>query len=181
VNLFRKHITPEELGALIYEKIRQHLASSDRLSIDGLLQRLRHDARNLPEQHVGAIMVGSMFGAVLAIERSTTRWIADRIIAGMQREFTRHLREQGASPEQAREWEAIICDHFLAYRSAMEGYEGYEPPWKLGRLFYWNIVGLEEYIAPCIKEATLHLLAIQDSIQELVNDYGPRLVVHVST
>ena len=181
MKLFRKHITPEELGALIYERIRQHLASSDALSIASLLKRLRHEPETLPEQHVGAIMVGSMFGAVLAVERSTSRWIADRIITGMQREFTRHLREQGATAEQARDWEAIVCDHFLAYRSALDGYEGYEPPWKLGRLFYWNIVGLEEYVAPCIKEATLHLLAVRDSIQDLVNDYGPRLVVHVST
>lgn len=181
MKLFRKHITPEELGTLIYERIRQHLASSGRLSIAALLERLRHAPENLPEQHVGAIMVGSMFGAVLAIERSTSRWIADRVVAGMQREFSRHLREQGASTEQALDWEAIVGDHFLAYRSALEGYEGYEPPWKLGRLFYWNIVGVEEYVAPCIKEATMHLLGIQDSIQELVNDYGPTLVVNVST
>jgi hypothetical protein len=181
VRLFRKHLTPEQLGALIYEDIRRRLSSENDLSIDALLGKLGRRADGLPEQYVGAVMVGSMFGAILAIERSTSRWIADRIIDGMQREFARHLEEQGANPDQVLEWESIIADHFLVYRSALEGYEGYEPPWKLGRLFFWNIIGVEEYVAPAIRQATLYILAIRDAAQDLVNEYGPSLVVQIST
>lgn len=181
VKLFRKHMTPEDLGALLYEEIRHHLASEDDLSISALLRNISRTVDDVPEHHVGAIMVGAMFGAAMAIERSTSRWIADRIIDGMHREFCRHLHEQGATPEQVIDWESIIADHFLVYRSALEGYEGYEPPWKLGRTFFWNIVGAEEYVAPAIRQATLYLLSVRDAAQELVNEYGPRLVVHVVT
>lgn len=181
MKLFRKHLTPEDLGALIYEQIRLRLASEDALSIAALLRTIERDPESLPEQHVGAVMVGSMFGAMLAVERSTSAWIADRISRGMQREFDRHLREQGASDAQIVEWEAIIADQFLLYRSALDGYEGFEPPWKLGRLFFWNIIGAEEYVAPAIRHATLYLLAIRDAAQDLVNEHGPGLVVNVFT
>jgi len=181
MKLFRKHFTPEELGAVIYEHLRAHLASDDELSIMKFLRDIERVEENLPEQHQGAIMVGTMFGAVMAIERSTTRWISRRLTEGMHREFFSHLREQGASEAQVRDWEQIISDHYQLYRSTLEGFdEESEPPWKLGRAFLWNIIGAEEYIVSQIKHATLFLLAARDAAQSLLNKYGPTLVIDVT-
>ncbi len=178
MKLFRKNLTPEELGAIIYEKLRAHLASDDELSISALLGKLSRREEELPEQHQGAIMIGTMFGAVMAIERSTSRWTAKRIAAGMQKEFLAHLREQGASDVQVREWDSIIRAHESAYRQTLEGYdESGEPPWRLGREFLWNIIGSEEYVAAQIKEATLFLLQALDVAQSLMNKYGPTLIL----
>lgn len=178
MKLFRKNLTPEELGAIIYEKLRAHLASDDELSISSLLAKLGRREEDLPEQHQGAIMVGTMFGAVMAIERSTSRWIAKRIMEGMHKEFFSHLSEQGASASQVRDWDQIVVVHEMAYRKTLEGYdEGGEPPWRLGREFLWNIIGSEEYVATQIKEATLFLLQALDVAQSLMNKYGPTLIL----
>ncbi len=178
MKLFRKNLTPEELGSVIYEKLRAHLASDDELSISSLLRKLSRREEDLPEQHQGAIMIGTMFGAVMAIERSTSTWTARRITGGMHREFFAHLREQGASPSQVRDWEQIVGVHETAYRKTLEGYdESGEPPWRLGREFLWNIIGSEEYVANQIKESTLFLLQALDVAQSLMNKYGPALVL----
>jgi hypothetical protein len=181
MKLFRKHLTPEQLGAAIYEHLRAHLASDDDLSIGALLREIGRQEESLPEQHQGAIMIGTMFGAAMAIERSTSQWVSRRITEGMHREFTSHLREQGASPDQIRDWERIVSEQNQQYRATIEGFdEDLEPPWKLGRLFLWNIIGDEEYIASQIKSATMFLLAARDAAQSLVNKYGPSLVIDVT-
>jgi hypothetical protein len=178
VKLFRKNLTPEELGAIIYEKLRAHLASDDELSISALLGKIERREEDLPEQHQGAIMIGTMFGAGIAIERSTSRWIAKRILDGLQREFLAHLKEQGASANQIKDWEQIVRAHFAVYRKALEGYdEAGEPPWRLGRELLWNIIGAEEYVATQIKESTLFLLEALDVAQSLMNKYGPTLIL----
>jgi hypothetical protein len=177
MRLFKKRLTPEELGGMIYEHLRTRLASSGPLSIAELLERLRRVEATLPEQHQGAIMVGVMFGAILAIERSTTRWIARRIIDGMHREFGEHLREQGASLQQTVEWQQMAVEQERLYRHLLEGYdEALEPPWKLGRQLLWNMTGAHEYVAVEIKEATLFLLEARDVAQSLLNQYGPTLI-----
>ena len=166
---------------MIYEHLRTRLASDDPLSITALLERLGRAESELPEQHQGAIMVGVMFGAVLAIERSTTRWIARRIADGMSKEFAVHLREQGASSQQVVDWQQVVVDHSMLYRHALEGYdESLEPPWKLGRQYLWLIIGTEEYVAAEIKEATLFLLQARDVAQSLMNRYGPSLITDPS-
>lgn len=178
MKLFRKHLTPEQLGAAIYEHLRAHLASDDKLSISALLRDIERVEETLPEQHQGAIMVGTMFGATMAIERSTGSWVSRRIVQGMHDEFFNHLREQGASSGQVSDWKKTVLDQNEQYRVAMEGFEeDLEPPWKLGRLFLWNIIGEEEYVAAQIKSATLFLLAARDAAQSLTNKYGPSLVI----
>jgi hypothetical protein len=58
----------------------------------------------------------------------------------------------------------------------MDGYSGYEPPWKLGRQFYWSLVGNEDYAAMSIKIATLYLLAARDRVQHFLNECGPLIL-----
>ena len=118
-----------------------------------------------------------MFGGVMAVERSATLRVADEIIAGMKLAFLQHLEEQGADAIQRAEWESVLADHFLTYRQCLENYSGFEHPWKLGRQFYWNLVGVEEHAALLIKISTLYLLAGRDRCQELLNEYGPSLLV----
>ena len=145
--------------------------------MDAYLKSLDREARTVCEQYEGEIMVGLMFGGVMAIERSATLRVADEIIAGMKLAFLQHLEEQGANAIQRAEWETVLADHFLTYRQCLENYSGFEPPWKLGRQFYWNLVGVEEHAALLIKISTLYLLAGRDRCQELLNEYGPSLLV----
>lgn len=177
MRLFKKHILPAELGSRLYEELRKGLESSNDLSLDGFLKSLDTDIRTVNDQYAGEIMVGLMFGAVMAIERSASERVAEEIIAGMKLEFFRHLEEQGANAIQRAEWETILAERFLGYRQCLVDYSGFEPPWKLGRQFYWNLIGAEEHVAILIKISTLYLLAARDRSQHVLNKFGPLVLV----
>jgi len=170
---FRKHLRPEDVGSKIYELLRICAESDEDLSLVSLLSNLDLRREALHEHVEGDVMIGLMFSAILATERSTTPRTARKIIMGMTGEFLHHLEEQGADAVQRAEWEATIAQMFLAYRNCMDGYSGFEPPWKLGRQLYWNLVGNEEYGAMSIKIATLYLLTARDRVQSLLNEWGP--------
>ena len=174
---FRKHLRPEDLGAKLYEALRIHLQSDGELSLGHLLRSLDLEPASLHEQHSGDAMVGLMFAAALAAERSASPRVAEQIVAGMKLEFLQHLREQGATDLQRAQWEETVATMFLQYRTCMEGYTGFEPPWKLGRLFFWNIVSKNVYDAMSIKISTLYLMAARDAAQSVLNVFGPVLLL----
>jgi hypothetical protein len=177
LRLFRKQTRPADLGSILYEALRSGMESDGDLSIDGFLRSLDSDLGEANDQYAGEIMVGLMFGAVMAIERSASARVAEQITSGLKLEFVRHLEEQGANAIQRAEWETILADRFLGYRQCLENYSGFEPPWKLGRQFYWNLVGIEDHVAMLVKISTLYLLAARDRCQDLLNEYGPSVLV----
>lgn len=176
MKLFRKHLSPEELGEMIYESLRAGMESSGDLSVRRFLEALDQEPDALDEQYVGEIIIALMFGATLAMERSASARVAEQLGAGMKSEFLNHLQEQGASAIQKAEWETVLSSRFLEYRHCIEDYSGFEPPWKLGRQLYWNVVGEQRYIAMSLKIATLYILAARDHAQILLNDHGPLLL-----
>ncbi len=171
----RKHLTPETLGALLYETLREAVASTEELAVGNLLSRLEIEEETLPRQYVGEIMVGCLYAATLAVERSASEWIGQRIVEGMKEEFVSHLREQGATPQQAEQWTGVVERHFAEYRLSMEDYEGLEPPWKLGRQLLQNFSGRDDHAALSVKHATEYLVTMQNLAQRVLNDHGPRL------
>jgi hypothetical protein len=166
---------------MLYEKLRSALESQTDLSMESLIRNLDKNYNELDEQYAGEIMVGLMFAASLAIERSASAAVAKRITDGMKTEFDRHLGEQGASDLQRAEWSKVIESHLLVFRQCIDGYTGFEPPWKLGRQFYWNIISREDYTAMSVKIATLFLLAARDMCQEVLNEFGPLVTIAGNT
>ncbi len=177
LNLFKKHKRPEDLGAMLYEALRGGMEGGDDLSLAGFITSLDRAPEDLEKNYHGEVMVGLMFAAGLAVERSASAKVANRILSGMKAEMLNHLEEQGANLLQRTEWEAVVASRFLVYRKCLEDYSGFEPPWKLGREFFWNVIGEEEQIAMSIKIATLYLMEGQSLSQKLVNTYGPTLLV----
>jgi hypothetical protein len=171
----RKHLTPEEFGALLYETVREGVAATKELSMTGLLTGLELGDGLLSEQYEGEIVIACLFGATLALERSTPAVIRTRIVDGLQQEFVRHLGEQGALPEHCQEWREVFRAHFREYGVCLEGYDGDEPPWKLGRQFLWHLTGRRDHAARSIRHAALYLLRARDLAQHLINEHGPRL------
>lgn len=172
--------TPEAFGALLYEALRTGLTLPGHLNLDQLASRLCDEGEALDEQYPGEIVVGAMYAATMAVDRSTTRSIADRIIAGMTGEFLGHLGEQGASGPEVGEWGSIMHAHFADYRDMLVGYEELEPPWKLGRQLLWCMTGSEDHTAVAVRDATRFLLAVRDAAQELMNMHGPALLLETA-
>ncbi len=175
VNFFKKNLLPSELGAHIYESLRRALQSDSDLSMQRLLASLELVPEELHSQHVGEVMIGLMFGATLAIESAATPRTANQIVSALKAEFLNHLEEQGATALQRAEWEAVLAGRFLSYRATLEGYTGFEPPWKLGRALFWNIIDSEVHIAMCVKICTLYMMAARDMCLAILKEYGPRL------
>lgn len=181
MSLFKKNIHPHELGMIVYERLRAGVESEGDLSLQGLLAGLSLHPDELEPQHVGEIMIGVMFAATLAIESQAGAKASQQIIAALKGEFFNHLDEQGASPLQIAEWEAVLADRFLTYRQAMEGYSGFEPPWKLGRTFFWHILSEKIHLAMSVKICTLYMLAARDACYDILREYGPRLIMEPSS
>jgi len=175
----RRHLTPEDFGALLYETVREAAATTEELSITGLLAGLELPDGHLSEQYEGEIIIACLFGATMALERSAPAMIRQRIVDGLHAEFTRHLAEQGALPEHCREWRKVFTAHFREYELCLEGYEGDEPPWKLGREFLWHLTGGRDHPARSIRHAALYLLQARDLAQQLINEHGPRLRLEI--
>jgi len=176
MRLFRRHYSAQEVGALLYEALRAAIASqSGALSLRLLLAQFERRQEDLPVQHVGEIVIGAMFAASLAVERSVPQWMSGVIVGGMRAEFLSHLREQGASQDQVAEWQTVCNERFGEFARELERYDGLEPPWKFGRRFLWDVVAAQEYRALSIKHATMFLLSARDRAQELINAYGPHI------
>ena len=181
MNLFKKQLRPEELGAMIYEMVRSAMEGSGDLSVEGLAGSIDRRPEDLDQNYRGEVVIGLMFAAGLAVERSAHPRTANMILGGMKSEFLNHLEEQGASILQRSEWEAVLSSRFLSYRNCLEDYSGFEPPWKLGREFFWNIIGEQLHVAMSVKIATLYLLEGQSIIQNLLNTHGPSLRIPQDT
>lgn len=175
VGFFKKNLLPSELGAHIYDSLRRALLSDGDLSMQRLIVALELVPEELHNQYVGEIMIGLMFGATLAVESAATPRTANQIVSSLKAEFLNHLEEQGATAIQRAEWEAVLADRFLTYRATLEGYTGFEPPWKLGRALFWNIINNEVHIAMCVKICTLYMMAARDTCLEILKELGPRL------
>ena len=175
MRLFQKNLRPSDLGITIYERLRKGMQSDEDLSVNGLLIGLEIVPEELHEQYIGEIMIGLMFGATLAIESSASATAAQQVVASLKAEFLNHLHEQGATPIQKAEWEAVVADRFLTYRKCLDGYSGFEPPWKLGRAFFWHVINKEIHVAMCVKICTLYLLAAKEVAAAILKEYGPRL------
>jgi len=175
MNLFKKNLLPSELGEHMYEALRHAMQSDGELSMRRLLVALELVPEELHDQYVGEIMIGLMFGATLAVESAATPRTATHIISALKAEFLNHLEEQGATALQRAEWEAVLAARFLTYRETLEGYTGFEPPWKLGRAFFWHVINEEVHLAMCVKICTLYILAARDYCFGILKELGPRL------
>ena len=172
-----RNLTPEELGAGIYEMLRASMSSGGDLSLERLQGALAEHEEVLDEQFAGTVMIGAMYAATLAVGRSTTTWVSERIQGGIISEFYAHLKEQGASSEQVSEWKVVLAEHWQEYARVLDGYEGYEPPWRFGRSLLWFLSSDDHHLALAVKDATMFLLKAEETAQDLMNTHGPKLEV----
>lgn len=163
-------LKPEEGGARLYEYLRREVVSDGLLAMDRLADSLSRCTTPLGEQREGEIIVGCMFAAVLAIEELAPPAMRERLRAGLDGEFLRHLREQGADEEHVVEWRTIMGEHFVEYYRSLEGHTGPALPAALGKEFLWNLTGVEDEDATPIEVATSYLAAARALSRRAVRD-----------
>jgi hypothetical protein len=167
----------EEGGAQLYEYLRREVVGDGLLSMDRLADALARCNTPLGEQREGEIIIGCMFAAVLAIEELAPPAVRERLRAGMDGEFLRHLREQGADEEHLVEWRTIMGEHFVDYYRSIEGHTGPALPAALGKEFLWNLTGVEDDDVTPIEVVTAYLAAARTVSRRAVRELllaGPR-------
>ncbi len=174
--MFRKRYTPEQFGAMLYEVLREGMAAEGPLSLRRLQDMLGVPQAHLRDQYVGEVMIGGMFGAVLAIERSTPPWLCRRIRSGLEREFFKHLFEQGAAEREAEEWQVVLFEHFVLYFKTMPPGET-EVSRELGRRFFLHIAGMEPPDEDTLTACRHFLNAARDTAQHLVDEHEADLLL----
>jgi hypothetical protein len=160
----------EEGGAQLYEYLRREVVGDGHLSMDRLAESLTRCNTPLGEQREGEIIIGCLFAAVLAIEELAPQALRERLRAGMDGEFLRHLREQGADEEHVVEWRTIMGEHFVDYYRSIEGHIGPALPAALGKEFLWNLTGVEDDDATPIEVVTSYLAAARAVARRAVRD-----------
>jgi hypothetical protein len=163
-------LTAEEAGAQLYEYLRREVVSDGVLSLERLGDALGKCQAPLGEQREGEVVIGCMFAAVLAIEECAAPPLREKLRAGLDGEFIRHLREQGADDEHIVEWRTILGEHFVDYYRSMDGHSGPALPPALGKEFLWNLTGIEDDDATPIEVATSYLAAARAVSRRVTRD-----------
>lgn len=163
-------LTPEGAGAQLYEYLRREVVGDGVLSLDRLGEALQKCGTPLGDQREGEIIIGCMFAAVLAIEEVASASRRERFRTGLDGEFIRHLREQGADEEHVVEWRTILGEHFVDYFRSCEGQTDPALPDALGKEFLWNLTGMEHDDATPIEIATTYLSAARAVSRRAVRD-----------
>jgi hypothetical protein len=168
----RKH-TPEVTGVLLFEHLRREVSGDGILSMDRLRESLLERMPVVADQFEGEVMIGCMFAAVLAIEDTCHPPMRGAVRRGMEEEFLRHLREQGATDEQREEWLVVVGDHFTEYFRSIESQTDPALPTALGREFLWNATGVEEHDPGLAETSTVYLTSARAVARQLLRQQLP--------
>lgn len=174
-SMFGSHFTASGLGALAYEELRGEVAGDGILSLDRLVERLRDASAPARPQSAGEVMIACMFSATLVAEQAGTPGFLEEFRSGLETEFIRHLREQGASEEQVEEWRVVLAEHFVEYFRTMDSHADAALPSMLGREFLWNLTGEETTVPVCEYLCTTYMTAARAVAARVITRHLPRL------
>jgi hypothetical protein len=173
--MFRSRLTGSGLGALVYEELRTEVAGDGVLSLVRLVERLRDVSAPAHPQSAGEVMIACMFSATLAAGQVGTPGFPEELRSGLETEFIRHLREQGAGEGQVEEWRVVLAEHFAEYYRTMDMHAGVALPAMLGREFLWNLTGEEIAIPVCDTICTTYMTAARAVAARVIERHIPRL------
>jgi len=173
--MFRSRLTGSGLGALVYEELRTEVAGDGLLSLDRLVERLRDVSAPAHPQSAGEVMIACMFSATLAAAQAGTPGFPEEFRSGLETEFIRHLREQGAGESQIEEWRVVLAEHFAEYYRTMDTHADAALPAMLGREFLWNLTGEEIAIPVCDNICTTYMTAARAVAARVITRHLSRL------
>jgi hypothetical protein len=143
MSLFKKKISAYDLGDVIYSHIRYEVMSQDSpLFHCKLISQLEENLDDLPPAYILELLIGSLFGALLSIEKKYQYPNAGAIIDSMRHSFNSHaqpiIQSLAITDNQMT---SLIVQRFHEYYESLNNKEGAGPVWHLGKAYYWNIIG----------------------------------------
>ena len=161
------------MGAELYESLRQELEPGGVLSVERLCNDLIEGGAIPHDQSTGEAMIGCLFAAAVAIESSAWRAHAAGIREGAETEFLRHLREQGATTEQAEEWEAVMRDRYAEFFQCLPADASVPLPESLGESLVLHLSGADAVTPYAALRATQYLTSARAKVRILLDKTPP--------
>lgn len=170
---FRKKISAHDLGNVVYSHIRDEVMSHDSPLFHGKLTGdLEEKANDLSPAYILELLIGSLFGALLSIEKKHQYPKAGLIMDGMRDAFLSHaqpiIESIGLTNDQMK---SLILQRFQEYYECLNTNTGAGPVWYLGKAYYWNILGRkkEEPKGPML--SGLYMLKFSEFAENILRNY----------
>jgi len=173
MSFFKKKIAARDLGDVIYAHIRYEVMSQDSpLFHSKLISQLEENLDHLPPAYILELLIGSLFGALLSIEKKYQYPKAGVIIDGMRDAFISHAQQIIQSLAITdEEMTSLIVQRFHEYYESLNNKSGAGPAWHLGKAYYWNILGhkKEEPTGPTY--SGLYILKFTEFADSILKEY----------
>jgi len=172
MSFFKKRISAHELGDVIYAHIRYEVMSPDSpLFHAKLISQLEENPDGLPPAYILELLIGSLFGALLSIEKKHPYPKAGIIIDTIRNTFISHaqpIMQNLAITDE--EMTTLIIQRFHEYHESLD-ITGAGPGWHLGKAYYWNILGRKKEDPKGPTYSSLYILKFADFADGILKGY----------
>jgi len=167
---FKKKVSAQELGNIIYANTRYGVMLSDTpLSLETLMEKLEENQNELPPSYIFELLVGLLFGVLLAIEKEYQYPIAGEIMDGVRTEFIKHAKP--VTELKDNDFNSFIVKRFQEYSECMNNHSGAGPVFHLGTQYYWNIIGNKKESVTAPMSAGLYIFKATELVKLIFKDY----------
>lgn len=172
MGLFKKKISSQDLGKLLYTNIRYSVMSPETpLYHEKLIHDINEDPNNLKWSYAIEILIFAMYLTFEALMKEfPSSWF--EIMKGIDSEFMAHI--QPVLPESNMNTEEIIKlidKRFSEYGECLRNQKGAGPAWHLGVKAYWNIIGQEKEEPGPPMILSVYSLKLMEFIDNILKDY----------
>ena len=173
MNLFKRKISAHDLGDIIYRHVRYEVMSQDSpLFHSKLISQIEENYDDLPPTYILELFIGSLFGALLSIEKNYQYPKAGAIIDGMRDAFLPHAEPLMQSLDITNEdITSLIIRRFEEYYESLNNKSGAVPGWHLGKAYYWNIIGRKKEEPTGPMYCSIYILKFMDFANSILKEY----------
>ncbi len=146
--LFKRTISPIDLGKVLYTNIRYGVMSSESpFNHNKLINDINEDPDNLKWSYSIEILIFAMYLSFETLMKKYPSSPGLEVMKGVHSEFMAHIQPISKPDLKMGTVEQIIqmidC-RFYQYGESLRNQNGAGPAWHLGVKAYWNIIGQEK-------------------------------------
>jgi len=176
--LFKKKISPQDLGKVLYTNIRYGIMSSESpFNHNKLINDLNEDPDNLKWSYFIEILIFAMYLSFETLMKKYPSSTGLEVMKGIHSEFMAHIQpilKPDLNMGTVEQIIQMIDNRFSEYGECLRNQKGAGPAWHLGVKAYWNIIGYEKEDPGPPLLLSMYALKFMDLIDSILKDYKIR-------
>jgi len=173
--LFKKKISLQDLGKVLYTNIHYGIMSSESpFNHNKLINDLNEDPDNLKWSYSIEILIFAMYLSFETLTKKYPSSIGLEVMKGIHSEFMAHIQpilKPDLNMGTVEEIIQMIDNRFSEYGECLRNQKGAGPAWHLGVKAYWNIIGQEKEEPGPPMLLSMYALKFMDFIDNILKDY----------